>query len=104
MKIPEKINVCGIDVVVSMSTVPLDGGALGNWDKDNMEIVVLDIGIREPSTGIVMYPKLQMQTFYHELMHCIFCLMGRQKEEDNEGLVDGLAYALLNVFPQLEGK
>ena len=87
--IPEKVMICGIPHKVIMCdddfNLDLHFGQI-KYEKAEIKI---NRGATE---------ELQMQTLFHEMLHGMLMLIGRNEEAGDEGLVQGLANAMYQSF------
>lgn len=87
--IPEKVNICGIPHKVIMCS--------DNFDMDihfgQINFVKAEIKINSEAT-----PELQMQSLFHEILHGMLVMIGRNDMSNDEEFVQALSNAMHQTF------
>ena len=87
--IPKGFQILGHTIKVNI-TDNIPEGSVGEW-KGNQQT----ISIRPASKD---FPKsLQEQTFWHEVMHCIFSMLSYDEYDKDEQLVDRISQCLHQI-------
>lgn len=86
MELPNKVTIAGIEIEVVPKHDLLN--AIGMVDYENQKIYIdSDVG------GDIM-----MQTYFHELIHYIFYVLGREELRKDEELIEGLSHLLYQAI------
>lgn len=88
--IPDKVTICGIPHKVVLCKDSFDNSALHLG-----YIKYADAEIRINQDAV---PELQMQTLFHEMLHGMLTLIGRNDEAQDEQFVQALSMAMYNSF------
>lgn len=73
--------------------VDSEGTKLDGWFKTTEETILLEKGLK---------PATRWCTLLHEILHGILTQAGQRELTQNEGLMEALAYGLMNV--RMDGK
>lgn len=87
--IPEKVTLCGIPYRVVLCD--------DSFDFD-LHMGQIKYGKGEIRISNQVTPELQMQTLFHEMLHGMLFLIGRNEEAADENLVQSLANAMYQNF------
>lgn len=94
MRIPTKFRVAGHTVtVVRNARLPADTHGLWENAKKRIRLTKFEPGTAE---------SYKQQVFMHELVHCLCDTIGRADLSENEGFVDAMSEALLQVLTTAE--
>ena len=87
--IPSNFSALGHTISV-LEVANLSGtGSYGDWDQNLNEIRLFTKGVCD---------SVIVHSYYHELVHCLLCLAGRQDLSGDEALVDVLGGLLAQVI------
>ena len=87
--IPKSFQVLGHTIKVKI-TNDIDPGSVGIWKGNKQEISILPVSDTFPKS-------LQEQTFWHEVMHCIFSMLSYDEYDKDEALVDRISQCLYQI-------
>lgn len=91
--IPEKVTLCGIPYRVVLCD--------DSFDID-LHMGQIKYGKGEIRISNQVTQELQMQTLFHEMLHGMLFLIGRNEEAADENLVQSLANAMYQTFRIME--
>ena len=87
--IPTSFGALGHTIkVIEIPNLP-EMGKYGDWDQALNEIRLFTNGVCD---------SVIVHSYYHELVHCLLCLAGRQDLSSDEALVDVLGGLLAQVI------
>lgn len=87
--IPEKVTLCGIPYRVVLCD--------DSFDID-LHMGQIKYGKGEIRISNQVTPELQMQVLFHEMLHGMLFLIGRNEEAADENLVQSLSNAMYQIF------
>ena len=92
--IPETVNICGIPhkVILCEDSFDMD------LHLGQIKYAAAEIRINKDAS-----PEMQMQTLYHEMVHGMPIMIGRNDEASDECFVQAFANALYQSFQLREG-
>jgi hypothetical protein len=87
--LPKTVNICGIPHSIKLCEDSFDADThFGQINYAKAEIKI--------NAGAT--PELQMQSLFHEMLHGMLVMIGRNDESQDENLVQSLASAMYQSF------
>ena len=93
--IPKNVNICGIPHTVKICE--------DSFNSDTVHFGQINYAKAEIRINGGTTQELQMQTLFHEILHGMLVLIGRNSEAEDEQLVQALAAAMYQSFRLKEG-
>lgn len=99
MLIPKEFKVFGKTITVEYSdSIMQEQNALGLWYSEQLKII-----LQRPTLVNKISTELIEQTFFHEVVHCIFDSLHYDKLNDNEVLVEQVSAMLHQILNSFSG-